>query len=435
MCIAYRLLLLTGAALCLLVTSAQAGPGAYTEHTLPVGDVQRAYKVYVPKSLPAGEKARAVVAFHGFESDPNGFRWLIKPDSSAERTKTIVVYPTAIKKSWNAGKGSGSRNKDTDDLAFAGALLEALPKAHPIDPRRIAVVGFSNGAQMAAMIACHHAQRVSAVVMVSHTLNIEGCTPSQPTSIAIINGVKDPFVPFQGGGRHGLRSHKDSVAFFKQLNGSGIEKKIVDLKTVRCTQHRATEAGPETVSCVAFDSGHTWPKGVDLNAKVFGPVNQELDATKFVFNFVVRNDPGKEAATAPLALSKPSTRPASAPPAAQPVTKASSASRPSSSSKSKDTIARATGSGDGKGASETPQDSLVLPTRGRSDTKRMVPDWRSLYDETTEGPMNTEPPEDMPFEQADGAGEGEAAPVFFPIGRGGEIDGLGPSPPASAIDD
>lgn len=257
---------------------------SYTKHTLTLKGKKRTYYLYIPKGLEKGKKYPGVIAYHGFESDPGGFRWLISPDKLAEEYKYILVYPGAENKSWNAGRGFGSRNKASDDLSFASALVDVVLARHPVDPKRVYAMGFSNGAQMVALMICRMPHKLAAGAMVSHTMNIEGCNPKLKVPVLMIHGAKDKLAPFAGGGKSKILSHKDSVEFFKKVNETGPEAKIlVNKPTVRCKSYPGTKT--EVVDCICFNDGHSWPGGKEFKTDIFGTTNKELDANRFIFDF------------------------------------------------------------------------------------------------------------------------------------------------------
>ncbi|OUS32572.1 hypothetical protein A9Q99_00425 [Gammaproteobacteria bacterium 45_16_T64] len=262
----------------------------YYKQTLKVKGVERSYYVYLPKGIDLAKKHPAVIAFHGFESDANGFKWLIEPESFSENFQYVMIFPNAIKKSWNIGKGYGSTNKSVDDISFVKNLINVVTARHPINKKKIYAMGFSNGAQMAALSYCQFGSQIAAVGMVSHTLNLSSCNPKYRTPIAIINGQKDKYVPFSGGGKFKLRSHKKSVEFFKKNNVVGdVEKTLVSKKNTLCKNYSDNGNTSNVISCALFNSGHSWPGGKEFKIKQFGKVNRDINATKLLFSFFKKN--------------------------------------------------------------------------------------------------------------------------------------------------
>ena len=257
---------------------------SYTKQTMTLNGKKRTYYVYLPKGLEKGKKYPGVIAFHGFESDPGGMRWLITPDALAQEYKYILIYPSAENKSWNAGRGFGSRNKASDDLSFASALVDVVLARHPIDKQRLYAMGFSNGAQMVALMICRMPQKLAAGAMVAHTMNIDSCNPNLKVPVLLIHGAKDKLAPFAGGGKSQILSHGDSVDFFRKVNETWREASvIVNKATVRCKSYPGEKT--EVLDCVCFNDGHSWPGGREFKTEIFGTTNKELNANRFIFEF------------------------------------------------------------------------------------------------------------------------------------------------------
>ena len=262
----------------------QGKKGSYKKYPLDVNGKPREYYVYLPAGFQKGKKYPVVIAFHGFQSDANGMRWLIKPDKWADKYQYIVVYPNAVNKSWNVGKGTGSANKNTDDVAFSKALYKQVLAKHPVDSNRLYVMGFSNGAQMAALWVCQMAGKISAAAMVAHTMNIPGCKPSHKTPIALLHGMQDKLAPYKGGGKHKLASHKDSVDFFRKVNGTSDKKvHLQSSKTYKCESWTHSKNITEVIDCKMYNNGHSWPGGVEFMVDVLGTTNKDFNATEFLF--------------------------------------------------------------------------------------------------------------------------------------------------------
>ncbi len=284
----------------------------YFKQSMTIAGVKREYYIYIPKSLKKGQKAPAVITFHGFESDANGMRWLIEPDKWAEQYGYIMIYPNAINKSWNAGKGFGTKNSKTDDLSFAAALPDVIIARHPVDKNRIYTMGFSNGAQMSALMYCKISSKISAAALVAHTMNIPKCNPKYKVPIAVIHGQKDTLAPYYGGGKHQLSSHKQTVEFLRKVNGTMWKPKTkFERKTVKCTEDLNYNKKSAVVACTAFNAGHSWPGGKEFKTELFGKTNKELNANKFLFDFFKRfkNKPEKRKTQKLIAIGKPNKKP------------------------------------------------------------------------------------------------------------------------------
>jgi|GEM_PF-2650550 len=263
-----------------------ADKAKYEKHVVKLPTGEREFYIYIPATITKDKKAPAVITFHGFKSDANGMRWLINSDKIADKFGYIMVYPNAVNKSWNVGRGSGSTPSKVDDISYASALVDVIKARFPVDPERIYAMGFSNGAQMVAAMACRMAGKISAGGMVAHTMNIQPCEPSHKLPIALIHGAKDPYAKFDGGGQGNIASWKESLSFFRKVHElSGEGKVSFEKPTARCRDWSRDAKKPMVVGCVALDGGHNWPGGLDFEVKRFGKVNREINATEYLFSF------------------------------------------------------------------------------------------------------------------------------------------------------
>jgi len=258
----------------------------YYQQTVTVKGKQRQYYIYLPKGIDLKKEYPAVITFHGFESDANGIKWLIQPEQKANDYKYILIFPNALNKSWNVGKGLGSKNKNADDKAFLSSLLDVLPARHPINKKKIYAMGFSNGAQMSALAYCHFGKRIAAVGIVAHSMNIKNCQPKYKTPVAVFQGTADKYVPYNGGGKYQIKSFKDSIDFFVKANNvESIVDKVVNLKTVGCQRFQNVNKSSKVIGCTLKGNGHSWPGARKFKPEVFGAANKEINATDFLFNF------------------------------------------------------------------------------------------------------------------------------------------------------
>lgn len=68
------------------------GPGTHTR-SLRVGDRDRKYRIYIPKSYNDDKATPVVLVFHGGGGDPDGMMKLCGMNAKAELAGFIVVYP------------------------------------------------------------------------------------------------------------------------------------------------------------------------------------------------------------------------------------------------------------------------------------------------------------------------------------------------------
>ena len=276
---------------CLLFSvSLTAVAGEFFKQELTIGKESREYYVYIPSKLKAKTKRPAIIAFHGYKSDAKGFRWLIQPDKWADKHGYVMIYPNAINKSWNAGKGMGSQNKTSDDDRFAAELPSVIAERHDIDSQRIYAMGFSNGAQVVAKLLCHHSVQIAGAAMVAQSLNEDNCRPAYKVPVVIMHGMQDPAAPNKGGGKFKVTSHQQSLDYLKDwYEIKGKKKQIKGDKTYKCSEYsEGKKASTSVIGCSLFNNGHQWPGSRDFLVKQLGTTNKSLSANDFIMSFFKR---------------------------------------------------------------------------------------------------------------------------------------------------
>jgi predicted esterase len=98
--------------------------------------------LYVPESYDPRRAAPLIVVLHGAGGEPEGMLAVIRPH--ADRIGAIVVAPKSVGATWDIIQAT--LGPDVDGLDDA---LEDVFSRYLIDPKRIAVSGFSDGASYA----------------------------------------------------------------------------------------------------------------------------------------------------------------------------------------------------------------------------------------------------------------------------------------------
>ncbi len=185
---------------------------------------RRTYRIIVPHGLP--RSAPLVIALPGYRQGlalAQGQQQWARP---AVVGRFIVVYAQAYDGSWNAGLCCGrAKAGQVDDVGYLDALLTRVRATHPVDPRRIFLVGFSNGGMMAHRYACERAGAVAAIASFAGPLETTSCRPGQPVAVLQVQGLADRTVPAAGraydrGLRARLRSAQGTVRFWQQVDAS-----------------------------------------------------------------------------------------------------------------------------------------------------------------------------------------------------------------------
>ncbi len=136
-------------------------------------------------------------------------RWAEKSD----REGFVVVLPDGLRPDmtkpphfvdnpqiWNDGSPKlVPHEPESDDVGFLDAVLETTAEEVALDPRRIFVTGFSNGAGMAFRLAVERSRRYAAVAPVAGHCWLPTPRPERPTPTLLLTGGDDPLCPVAGG--------------------------------------------------------------------------------------------------------------------------------------------------------------------------------------------------------------------------------------------
>jgi polyhydroxybutyrate depolymerase len=211
--------------------------------------------------------------------------------------------PNAIGGIWNDGRIASAWAVPPDDVAYIAALLDDVADRLPIDPRRIFVVGMSNGAAMAGRLACELADRIAAAAQMAGTAGVDvlaGCRPARPVAMLDIHGSADRVAPYEGGSRRGLagrlmlrRGVAASVSvdawaeFWVAANGASTAAAVSELPpdtTIRTWRGRTPAS--DVVFYRVEGAGHAWPGSrFTVPAFLFGRTSRTFDATRVCWEF------------------------------------------------------------------------------------------------------------------------------------------------------
>jgi polyhydroxybutyrate depolymerase len=181
---------------------------------IEVGGRQREYLVVAPHGARAGAKPLVLVLHGHLGTAANALGAGVAPSplsawlDIAEREKVLVVALQGLKGAdnrtgWHDCRAEETDNPRVDDVAFAANLVQQFVADGSADPRRIYVMGMSNGAMMTLRLALEMRPAPAAVAAAAGTMaEHSNCVtaPSRPVSVLLIHGTEDPLVPYAGGG-------------------------------------------------------------------------------------------------------------------------------------------------------------------------------------------------------------------------------------------
>jgi poly(3-hydroxybutyrate) depolymerase len=158
-----------------------SGFGKAATDSFKVAGVMRYYSVHAPGGL---NSPPLVFNIHGYNIDGPLMESITQMDKVADREKFIIVYPSAINKSWNMTTGG-------DDLTFIVAIIDTIDKKYHVDRNRVYVTGFSQGGFISFLLGCKYSDVFAAIAPVSGLLPSGTCTLKRPVPLFFKFGTKD----------------------------------------------------------------------------------------------------------------------------------------------------------------------------------------------------------------------------------------------------
>jgi polyhydroxybutyrate depolymerase len=269
-------------------------------------DVQgRKVLVHVPQGQAGAGPLPLVLAFHGggghaeYMADDANYGLQRKADEAG----FIVAFPNGYSKlpggkfaTWNAGGCCGdARDRGSDDVGFARAVVKAIQARHRVDASRVFATGMSNGGMLSNRLACEAADVFRAVASVAGTDATSSCAPGRPVSVLHIHARDDTHFLFNGGaGADAFRDTSKVMDFVsvpetiarwvRRDQCTAPPQRMLDKPGAYCETHAGCAGGAQVQLCVTETGGHSWP-GADRVRRGKAPASQALDANDVIWRF------------------------------------------------------------------------------------------------------------------------------------------------------
>ena len=189
-----------------------AGDAAPAPSDGPTGDGRapldgRPYELYVPPGYHAGTPTPLVLMLHGYSAsaDLQEVYFRLQPEAEARGFLYARANGTVDglgNHFWNATDACCDLGHSAvDDVAYLRAVLDDIAARYTVDPKRVFVIGHSNGGFMSHRLACDLADRVAAIFSFAGATwaDASQCHPSQPVSVAEVHGTADLVIAYNGG--------------------------------------------------------------------------------------------------------------------------------------------------------------------------------------------------------------------------------------------
>jgi polyhydroxybutyrate depolymerase len=196
------------AVLALVVILGLAGCGSDSPQPTPSpGLVEaRPYGLKVPARYTASTPTPLVLLLHGYTGSGLGQAQYFGMLTDADQHGYLLAYPDGTEdpggnRFWNATDACCNfYGLAVDDVAYLSAVLDDVEARYTVDPKRVYVVGHSNGGFMAHRLACEIGQRLAAAVSLAGSTwpDPNRCPAPAPVNVLEIHGDQDQSIFYTG---------------------------------------------------------------------------------------------------------------------------------------------------------------------------------------------------------------------------------------------
>jgi len=163
--------------------------------------------VLAPARIQPGERLPLLVVLHGLGGSGAASARALGLARFAERERVLLLAPDGSEDSrgrrfWNAHPACCDfEQSGVDHVHELGRRIDDVVRTAPVDPGRIFVLGFSNGAFMALRLACELGDRLRAVASIAGAGPVPGASQCSATlpHVLLVHGDRDVTVRYEGG--------------------------------------------------------------------------------------------------------------------------------------------------------------------------------------------------------------------------------------------
>ena len=167
----------------------------------------REVNLEVPVGYDGTKALPLVLVLHGYSAIGWVQMKFMGYHTLVEKEQVLMAAPDGLldnkkKNFWNATDACCDFDgKAPDDSGYLSKLIDEIKAEYNVDPKRVYLIGHSNGGYMSYRMACDHADQIAAIISLAGSTwgDTTRCKPSGKVSVLQIHGDKDASVKYEGG--------------------------------------------------------------------------------------------------------------------------------------------------------------------------------------------------------------------------------------------
>ncbi|HEX7665401.1 MAG TPA: PHB depolymerase family esterase, partial [Polyangiaceae bacterium] len=167
----------------------------------------RPYNFHVPTGYDASKPTPLVVMLHGYSASGAIEEAYFGLTATSDTNTFLYAFPDGTldpngNRFWNADDACCDLYSiAVDDVAYVNAIIDDVSAKYTVDPKRIFVVGHSNGAFMSHRLACDSSDRIAAIASLAGAVwnDASKCNPTSKIAVLDIHGDADTTIAYDGG--------------------------------------------------------------------------------------------------------------------------------------------------------------------------------------------------------------------------------------------
>ncbi|MBH48197.1 MAG: hypothetical protein CME71_08510 [Halobacteriovorax sp.] len=180
---------------------------------------RKAVKVQLPKKFDQRSNWPLIISLHGYGGSSLLQNYYVRLNSFQNDFGYVYATPEGLKDSkgkgyWNAGEFCCDFDQsDVNDIEFIKVLIDRIKSSENIgriNPKKVYLIGYSNGAFLASKIACSNSIDIAGIVTISGTSDLRdsngelldeaelNCEHQRAIPVLHVHGDEDTTITYNG---------------------------------------------------------------------------------------------------------------------------------------------------------------------------------------------------------------------------------------------